>query len=257
MTLRALALARHSRASGNPVLAFCSAETESESFHSSCGRAGNCSLLVQRKVTKRNTPQSVAPDAHPAHRVRVSGRVRLSARPCAGSRMSAIHRAPPAGVSGRCRRNAMGTRKSQGSALLRAEATARAKALHAVAFDLALDLRVPVCRGEGRSEMLAESRARCARVRCTHTDVRSTNPGLSSRTATGGAASGAHSLWFLSLVRARERNPRAGRARKGEETRSQKIKSQARSSWIPACAGMTSKGETSESKADARRVSCT
>ena len=32
-------------------------ELKSKSFHSPCGRAGNFSLLVQRKVTKRNTPR--------------------------------------------------------------------------------------------------------------------------------------------------------------------------------------------------------
>src|SRR5579864_7063554 len=41
-----------------------------------------------------------------------------------------------------------------------------------------------------------------------------------------GAAPGAHSLWFLSLVRARERNPRAGRARKTEGMRSEKNQKQ-------------------------------
>jgi len=50
--------------------------------------------------------------------------------------MRAILRAHPAGFSDRCRRNAMGTQKSQSSALLRAEAKlGKAKVLRAVALD--------------------------------------------------------------------------------------------------------------------------
>jgi len=89
-------------------------------------------------------------------------------------------------------------------------------------FGLARDLRVPVCRGEGMTEMPERSRARRARVRCTHTDVRSTNSGMPSRTAEGSAASGGCSLWLLSLAQARESDPRAGSARKTERTRSEK-----------------------------------
>ena len=204
-------------------------------FSARVRRAGDFLLLAQEKVTKENAPQSIAPFGHPAQRIRVSGLVRLTAHPCPSSRMSAIPRAHPAGVSARCRRNAMGTRKSRSSALLRAEARPGAKAPHARALDPAGDLRVPVCRGEGRSEMPERSRARCARVRCLYTDVQSTNPGLTSRTAAGGAASGGCSLWLLSLAQARESDPRAGRARKNEGTRVRRDKS-----WIPAFAEMTS-----------------
>jgi len=200
-------------------------------FSARVRRAGDFLLLAQEKVTKENAPQSIAPFGHPAQRIRVSGLVRLTAHPCPGSRMSAIPRAHPAGVSARCRRNAMGTRKSRSSALLRAEAKSPPRR----ALDSALDLRVPVCRGEGRSEMPERSRARCARVRCLYTDVQSTNPGLTSRTAAGGAASGGCSLWLLSLAQARESDPRAGRARKNEGTRVRRDKSR-----IPAFAEMTS-----------------
>ena len=223
---------------------------KSQSFHSPFRRAA-CFLCSCKESRHRNTPQSIAPDAHSARRVRVNGRVPLTARPCADNGTRAIHRAPPAGVSVRCRRNAMGTRKSRAarscapkperplqslrdsfprtrgkrSGSFRCVAGEGARKAEGGAFDLdpAFDLRVPVCRGEGRPEMLAESRAGCARVRCTHTEVRSTNPGLTSRTRSvaASAASGAHSLWFLSLVRARERNPHAGRARKTEGTRQQ------------------------------------
>jgi len=119
---------------------------------------------------------------------------------------------------------------------------------------VALDLRVPVCRGEGRTEMLAESRARCARVRCTHTDVRSTNPGLTSRTAVGGAASGAASFWLLFLRWRRKSDPRAGCARKGEGTRHQSVKGidhGVPAVWMPARpAGMTSQSS------QRRKLSC-
>ncbi|WP_347262544.1 hypothetical protein [Rudaea sp.] len=95
----ASAIARHSRAGGLRIsLAFDLYGLKSKSFHSSCGRAGNFSLLVQRKVTKRNTPQSIAPAAHPARRVRASGRVPLTAHPCAGSGIGAIRRAAPCGA---------------------------------------------------------------------------------------------------------------------------------------------------------------
>ena len=189
-------------------------------FSARVRRAGDFLLLAQEKVTKENAPQSIAPFGHPAQRIRVSGLVRLTAHPCPGSRMSAIPRAHPAGVSARCRRNAMGTRKSRSSALLRAEAKSPPRR----ALDSALDLRVPVCRGEGRSEMPERSRARCARVRCLDREVQSTNPGLTSRTAVGGAASGVHFFWLLFFGQAKKSNPRAGRARKNEWTRLQEIK---------------------------------
>ncbi|MBS0584564.1 MAG: hypothetical protein JSS42_15845 [Proteobacteria bacterium] len=55
---------------------------------------------------------------------------------------------------------------------------------------------------------------------------------MTSRTRSAqGAASGAHSLWFVSLVRARERNPRAGRARKGEGRGKRRIKAKAKAGF--------------------------
>jgi len=75
---------------------------------------------VQEKVTKENTPQNIAPGAHPALRVRVSGRASLTAPPCADSEVGAIHRAAPAGVSDRCRRNVMGACKAKAARILRA-----------------------------------------------------------------------------------------------------------------------------------------
>jgi len=94
-----LGRAFNSRMAGHPAPLLLILVPKSKSFHSSCGRTGNFLLLVQEKVTKENTPQSIAPAAHPARRVRVSGRVPLTARPCAGNGMRAIHRAHPCGAS--------------------------------------------------------------------------------------------------------------------------------------------------------------
>jgi len=211
-------------------------------------RAGDFLLLAQEKVTK-DAPQSIAPFVRPARTVRASGRVPLTAHPCPDNGIGAIPRAAPAGVSVRCHRNAMGARRNRSSALLRAEAKARTKALRALALDPARDLRVPVCRGEGRSEMLAESRARCARVRCLDREVQSTNPGLTSRTAAGSAASGVHFFWLLFFVQAKKSDPRAGRARKGERMRVQKTNSKASSKSIPVYSGMTRKDKQKRSAA--------
>jgi len=67
---------------------------EVQCFHSPCGRAGNFSLLVQRKVTKRNTPHVARlPGILPS---RSASRFRgsLSAHPCARSERARILRAP-------------------------------------------------------------------------------------------------------------------------------------------------------------------
>jgi len=66
-------------------------------------------LLVQEKVTKANTPQLIAPSAHPALRVRASGRVPLKVRPCT-QRNRRGHAPTPTGLIARWRRNAMGTK---------------------------------------------------------------------------------------------------------------------------------------------------
>jgi hypothetical protein len=219
------------RVAGNTAL--LSFRLWSKGFHSPYGRAAYF-LCSCRESRQRDTPQNIAPFGHPAQRVRDSGRVPLTALPCAGNGMRAIPRAHPTGLFVRCRRNVMATweeperaHPARRSSVIGARFLAPGSALD-LALALALDLRVPVSRGESRTETSAGSRAGCARVRCTHTEVRSTNPGMSSRTAAGGAAPGVCSLWLLSLAQARESDPRAGRARKIERTRSEKIKNQSK-----------------------------
>jgi hypothetical protein len=154
-------------------------------------------LLAQEKVTKENAPQSIAPFGHPAQSVRVSGRVRLTAHPCAGSRMSAINRAHPAGFSDRCRRNAMGTRKSQGSALLRAEARAGAKQKHCTPLLLTWpSIFLPLHRTEHRRRR----RGKGAHVRAQGCASSRRPAGAEKRRAprarsARGAVSGAAFLW--------------------------------------------------------------
>jgi len=95
--------ARHSGGSRNPALSFdvipaqagihVDFVLEVQGFHSPCGRAGNFSLLVQRKVTKRNTPQVARlPGILPSRFAR-GLRGSLSARPCARNELARILRA--------------------------------------------------------------------------------------------------------------------------------------------------------------------
>jgi len=113
--------ARHSRESGNPAFAFACLGFKSKGFHSPCRRAGSF-LCSCKERNQRNTPQRLAPFGHPARKVRVIGRVPLTAHPCAGSGIDAIPRADPTGLFVRCRRKAMGPREEQSARVLRAEA---------------------------------------------------------------------------------------------------------------------------------------
>jgi len=87
--------ARHSRESGNPAFAVL-VFIKSKGFHSSFGRAGSF-LCSCKERNQRNTPQRLAPDAHRARRVRVSGRVPLIAHPCATAECARSLARPPAG----------------------------------------------------------------------------------------------------------------------------------------------------------------
>jgi len=66
---------------------------EVQCFHSPCGRAGNFSLLVQRKVTKRNTPQVARLPGILPSRFASGLRGSLNAHPCACSELARILRA--------------------------------------------------------------------------------------------------------------------------------------------------------------------
>jgi hypothetical protein len=96
----------------------------------------------------------------------------------------------------------------------------------------------PLWRGERAEEKPEGARAGCARVRCAHMDVRSANPAARSRTRRAGCPESAPpGVCFFGyfLCTSKESNPLARRA-------SGSIALQdARSTWIPACAGMTSK----------------
>jgi len=147
---------------------------QSTSFHSPCGRASYF-LCSCRESKQRDTPQSIAPFGPPAQRVRVSGRVRLTAHPCAGSRISAIPRAAPCGAFPTAA-TAMqwGPGKAEAARSCAQKPRQRAKALRAAALDPAGDLRVPVCRGEGRSEMPVKV-ARTMRASSLHAQGRAFN----------------------------------------------------------------------------------
>ena len=62
-------------------------------------RAAPVAQCLHKYSTQRNAPRSIALVEHAARQVRVSGRVPLTARPCAGNGMRAIHRAHPCGAS--------------------------------------------------------------------------------------------------------------------------------------------------------------
>ena len=96
--------------------------------------------------------------------------------------------------------------------------------------------RGPLWRGEGAQEKPEGWRAGCAPVRCAHMDVRSTDPGAASRSRRAGCpktASPGVCFFGYFLCTSKESDPLAA----GEW---KLCTSKARSTWIPACAGMTS-----------------
>ncbi len=210
-------------------------------------RAGDFSLLVQREVTKRNTPRHRTSRAARARCPALLGgggpaRTRASVR----SDMRAFPPPSPA---------MLGAVKGEEDQKRKAKTKAESKASPS-----------PAQRGKvpaGRKGALlifgfpfAAARAgrKCLKgcahdarefVARTRTCVQRTPacPRELARLYRASAASGAAFLWSLSCRCRQESDPRAGRARKGEGTRQQKIRSNARSKWIPAYAGMTSKSE--------------
>jgi len=103
----------------------------------------------------------------------------------------------------------------------------------------ALDPRVPVCRGEGMTKQPAGSARWIAPIPLLHTDVQLAELGMPSRTgahSAEGAASGVHFFWLLFFGQTKKSDPRVGRARKSERTRSVVRRNQKpeQSRWIPA-----------------------
>jgi hypothetical protein len=184
----------------------------SKSFHSPFGRAAYF-LCSCRESKQRDTPQNIAPLGHPAQRVRAIGRVPLTAHPCAGNGIGAIHRAAPAGLFVRCRRNVMGTRKSQSSA----HRARQSKNVHPAyvgarfiapgsALDPSFDLGVPVSRGEGMTDSPFRVARRMRASSRMDMDVHRANPGMTSRTAEGGAAPGGPFFGYF-LCASKESDP--------------------------------------------------
>jgi len=99
-------------------------------FHSPSWRAGHFSLLAQREVTKRKgTPAVAVAGLLPGDYVRTL-RGSLTARPCAGSELGAIHRADPFGAfPSRPHRGRGGPRRSEEADVLSAEADASLRSL--------------------------------------------------------------------------------------------------------------------------------
>jgi hypothetical protein len=191
---------------------------------------------------------------HPARKVRDIGRVPLMAHPCATAECARFIAHTPLGPDrplppqcngdpekARAARScaqkqrqerplppsapspALRAGEGKASLPLRSGGSCRA-ATEGGAFAVALG--VPVSRGEGRTDPPAGAARGIARRSRTHRDVRRANPGLTSRTAAGGAAPGVCSLWLLSLAQARESGTRAGRARNTERMRLQKDQEQ-------------------------------
>ncbi|WP_347261733.1 hypothetical protein [Rudaea sp.] len=251
MTSRTLAFARHSRAGGNPVTLFSASGVESKSFHSSCGRAGNFSLLVQRKVTKRNTPQSIAPAAHRARRVRASGRVPLTAHPCAGSGIGAIHRAAPCGAfptAVAAMQWGPGKARAARSCAQKQEQKQKRRASLLLIWLLIFH---PLHRTEHRRRR----RGKGAHVRAQGCASSRRPAGAEKRRALSRSESAVSGVCFFGyfLCTSKESNPLAEGEWKLLLPKNQIINS---NSPIPACTEMTSKNGTSMDKADEGRAPC-
>jgi len=113
----AFALARHSRAGGNPVLDLDL--LKGKGFRPSFGRASHFSCSC-KKSNQKNTPQRMSPSAHPALRVRVRD---LCSADCTSLCKPRNRRDPsrrPCGHRGLGRRHAMGP--GSAARVVRAEA---------------------------------------------------------------------------------------------------------------------------------------
>jgi|GEM_PF-1601548 len=213
---------------GNPALSLI-LRLWSKCFHSPFGRASHF-LCLHKESKQRNAPQSIAPGARPALRVRISGRVPLTAHPCPDNGIGAIHRAAPAGLFVRCRRNAMGTREAKAARSCAQKPRQEQKRCTPLLLIRLVIYGSPFAAAR-TGRRCSKSRAHDARefVARTGTCVNEPRPGLAYRRRRRGIR-GVFSLVTFSC-QARESNPRAGHARKGERTRHQIPKTQA--AWHP------------------------
>ncbi len=206
--------ARHSRESGNPALALTlTGESESKSFHSSCGRAGYFLLLVQEKVTKENTPRE--PRSQLRCEFARSCRGSLDGHPCpfANSRASC---ARPYGRIRHTLAAADGDPRSQA----KAKAEPRVERLLLALASARTTRAAPASPGPHYIAATADDqarrvRARIARIPLLHTDVQLAEPGRCrgpyGQDAHRAQCSGAASFgYFSSLLK--KSNPLARRA---------------------------------------------
>ena len=161
---------------------------EVQSFHSPCGRAGNFSLLVQRKVTKRNTPQVARPPG------------------ILPQKRSLVAFAPAQSFYVR--------ERSQPHSDLNRSCVEEIEESLCFCGRMPPE-RGPLWRGEGAKERPEGWRAGCAPVRCAHRDVRSANPVARSRTRRAGCPESAPpGVCFFGyfLCTSKESDPLARRA---------------------------------------------
>jgi|GEM_PF-4540061 len=169
---------------------------ESKSFHSSCGRASNFSLLVQRKVTKRKHALGIALFGPLARKVRVSGpvfrRLHIPARTAESARSlaptlralrpaaAATRREPEERRAKHDQRPSRFWKPSLVSSAPHTKSSIRCTQGLVQGWTVNGAKPGAVRGAEHRRldrKMPAGARARCARVGCLYTDVLSADPG--------------------------------------------------------------------------------
>ena len=187
-------------------LCFGSLAFKEQSFHSSCGRAGYFSSAA-KKSNQKTPPQNIAPYGHPAHRVRDNGRVPLIAHPCAIAECARSSRAPygpDRPLSPQCNGDPEKPEQRASCApKLEQEAGAPLSALPLLLLVIS-GPRQPRRGHDGFARRVARRMRASSRM---DRDVHRANPGMTSRTAVGGAAPGAAFLWLLSCRCRQESDP--------------------------------------------------
>ena len=111
----------------------------------------------------------------------------------------------------------------------------------------------PLWRGERAEEKPEGARARCARGRCAHMDVRSATPGARSRTRRAGCPESALlGVCFFRLPFFAQAKKGDSLARRASESFALPASKNKDKCWIPAFAGMTSKWLRSRRKPEPR-----